>query len=242
TQDRVDRAHILERVGALTEALAPGFDLMWLVGAPILGDPLLHDHMRGRRKSRRAAGMIAMVLADDDVADGLAGHRFDEILQEPRLRRVVAGIDHDHTLARHHHQRIGVVALADEGVDAIGDLLELSLLAGDRLRLLREQSEGQQHKSLHDSHGHSSLLAHSRIVALQTHIAASRDARLAAMESSSPTTGASAPAGRAAFGTSPPWAWSPCRLPCGTACGCRCSTIRRGLSSRRWDHRCGHRD
>src|SRR5206468_3656928 len=107
--------------------------------------------MRRRRKGWHAAGVIAVILSDDDIADGLAGHRLDVILQEPRLRRIVAGVDHDHALSGYDHERIGVVELADESIDVIGDLLELGLLAGDRLRRLREQSEGQQQESFYDS-------------------------------------------------------------------------------------------
>src|SRR5215475_13421051 len=73
-QHSVDRAHILERLATLAEALAPGLDLIGLVGAPVLGDALLHDYMRGRRERRRATSMIAMVLRDDNVANRLAGH------------------------------------------------------------------------------------------------------------------------------------------------------------------------
>src|SRR5215510_9385194 len=108
--------------------------------------------MRGRRKGGRAAGVIAMVLRDDEVADRLTGDRLDEILQEPLLWRVVAGVDHDHTLRGHDHERIGVVELADERVDVVRDLLELGFLSGDRLRRLRDHSEHQQQKNSYGRH------------------------------------------------------------------------------------------
>ena len=127
----VEWIDVLHGVGALGEALAPGFDLVRLPRRPVLGDPIMHDHVRRRREQRRAADVIAVVLADDDVAHRLVGHRLDEFLQDARFRRIVAGIDHHDALRGHHHQRVGVVDLADEGVDVVGDLLELGLLAGD---------------------------------------------------------------------------------------------------------------
>ena len=81
--------------------------------------------------------MVAVVLADDDVAHRLVGHRLDEVLQEARLGRVVAGIDQHHALRGDDDQRVGIVALADEGIDVVGDLDELGLLAGDGVRGVR---------------------------------------------------------------------------------------------------------
>jgi hypothetical protein len=48
-------------------------------------------------------------------------------------------------------------------------------------------------------------------------------------------------ADRVGPGSARPWASCPCRLPGATACGRRSMSTGRGLSSPRWDRRCGHR-
>jgi len=93
--------------------------------------------------------VVAVVLGDDDVAHRLIRHRSDEILQDARLGRVVAGVDQHCTLRGHHDQRVGVVALADEGIDVVGDLLELGLVAGDGEGGVRhERRERDRHQQL----------------------------------------------------------------------------------------------
>jgi hypothetical protein len=78
--------------------------------------------------------MVAVILRNDDVANRLVGHRPDELLQESRLRRIVAGVHDHHALAGHDHQSVGVVELTDESIDVVGDFLELGLVARHGLR------------------------------------------------------------------------------------------------------------
>ena len=149
----VERVDVLQGVAALAEARAPRLDLMRLPARPILGDPVMDDNGRGRREQRRAAGMIAVVLGDDDVAHRLLRHRADEFLQDARLGRVVAGVHDDDTLRGHDDQCVGVVELADEGVDVVRDLLEFGFLAGDGVR-----RNGHRHRRAngHDGQRHAS--------------------------------------------------------------------------------------
>ena len=125
----IKRADALERLGPFGKALLPGPDLIILHGGPVLGDLVLDDDGGGRREQGRAAGMVAVILSDDDVADRLRRHRLNEFLQNARLGRIVAGV-HDHDALRGHDRHgIGVIQLADKGINVIGEFLKFRLVA-----------------------------------------------------------------------------------------------------------------
>ena len=83
----------------------------------------------GGENRGRAAGMVAVILSNDDVSDRLRRHRLNEFLQNARLGRIVAGV-HDHDALRgYDRHRIGVIQLPDKGINVIGEFLKFRLVA-----------------------------------------------------------------------------------------------------------------
>ena len=106
---RVHGIDALERRCPFRKPPLPGPDRNWLHGGPVLGHPVVNDDGRGRRKQRGSAGMVAVILADDHVADRLRRHRLNECLQNSRLGRIVAGVDDHDALTRHDRHGVGIV-------------------------------------------------------------------------------------------------------------------------------------
>ena len=65
--------------------------------------------MAGGENRGVSAGMIAVVLRNDDIARRLRGHRLNVLEQDARLWRVVAGVDDDDALSSHDRHGVGVV-------------------------------------------------------------------------------------------------------------------------------------
>src|SRR5262249_7864484 len=83
-------------------------------------------------------------------------------LKNARFRRIIAGVDHDDALPGDDRHGVGVVALADEGVDAVRQPLEFGALTGDGMRRARCHNECQQDEDLQTSHDRASRLGVSR--------------------------------------------------------------------------------
>jgi hypothetical protein len=116
----------------------------------------VRDDLGGRREQRNSADVIAVVLADHDKAHRLVGHRLDEFLEDACFGRIVAGVDQHHALRGDDDHRVGVVALADESVDPLADLLELGLFARDGAcrtdRCESDDDRGQDGEKSRSSH------------------------------------------------------------------------------------------
>ncbi len=75
--------------------------------------------------------MVIVVLRDDDVAHRLLRDRLDMFQQFARVCRVVAGVHEDDSFGGHDGHRVRVVQLADVGIDVLGELAKLGLIARD---------------------------------------------------------------------------------------------------------------
>jgi hypothetical protein len=67
-----------------------------------------------------------------------------EFLKDARFRRIIAGVHDDDAFLRHDRHGVGVIQLADKGIDVIGDLLELGFFRRDGVRRRRRRQEYQQ--------------------------------------------------------------------------------------------------
>ena len=152
THDSVERFYPLERRGSLGKALLPGLDLIVLHPGPVLDDAILDNDRRRRGEQRCSARMVAVVLRDDNVTDRLRRDRLYVFEQNPRLWRIVAGVDQDDALRRHDHHGVGVVAFADKGVDAIGELLQLGLVTRHGQRRYRRKHQDERNEQTNPFH------------------------------------------------------------------------------------------
>ena len=75
--------------------------------------------------------MIAVILADHDIAHRLIGDGFDFFSNVARVWLAIACIDQHHALMGDDDHGIGIIALADIGIDILRQFDEFRLLSGD---------------------------------------------------------------------------------------------------------------
>ncbi len=114
---------LLEEGLPASDLLRPG--LLHQCGRIALG----HEGRTQRLEGRIAEMVVAVEMAVDHPTDRLVGDLADAIDQVLAVAGMLAGVDHQHALVGHEHDRVGRVEIVEE-IEIGRDLLELDLALG----------------------------------------------------------------------------------------------------------------